>query len=75
MDPEAFVRCLSKNHMKIGQTEQAKMIEKLKDQSGQVNYKDFLKFSYLADLFKNQSRLEYAMKEADKDEQGTITVA
>ena len=39
-----------------------------------VNYKDFLKFSYLTHLFINHCMLEHAMNEKDSEDSGQITV-
>ena len=67
MDSEQFIRALSKNHMKLGQTEVSTLISKLKNEMDQINYKEFLKFSYLCHLFSNHMKLEEAMREADKE--------
>ena len=40
-----------------------------------VNYKDFLKFSYLFQLYKNHMQLELDLKSLDEDGKGLITVA
>ena len=71
---EAFIRCLSKKHMKIGPTEMDKLCENLKTEGDMVSYKDFLKYSYLCHLYLNQTELEYAMREVDNNS-GMITVA
>lgn len=39
-----------------------------------VNYRDFLKFSYLFQLYKNQLQLEIDLKKLDKQGKGLITV-
>ena len=75
LDSESFVRCLSKNHMKIGENEKAKLIENLKSDHASVNYKDFLKYSYLAHLYLNHTKLEYAMRESDTEGKDQILVA
>lgn len=66
LDGEMFIRCLSKNAMKMGPAEQEKLIETLKEEgSDEVNYQDFLKFSYLTHLFMNHCLLEHAMRDKD----------
>lgn len=66
MDSEMFVRCLSKNHMKIGPAQLETLLKTLQEEkTGSVNYKDFLKFSYLTHLFRNHCMLEHAMRDAD----------
>lgn len=39
-----------------------------------VNYGDFLKFSYLFQLYKNQLQLEIDLKTLDQEGKGLITV-
>lgn len=41
----------------------------------QINYKEFLKYSYLCHLFFNHLKLEEAMREADQENGDQITVA
>lgn len=65
MDSEKFVRCLSKNHMKFGDHEREGLVTKLQNEMNQVNYQDFLKYSFLCHLFFNHMMLEDAMREAD----------
>lgn len=78
MDSEQFVRCLSKNHMKLGPAQLNKLLEKLSD-SGQaelkVDYRNFLKYSYLAHLFINHVLLATNMRDTDQSGSGQITVA
>lgn len=75
MDSEKFVRCLSKNHMKIGVQEQLSLVSKLKNEMDQINYQDFLKYSFLCHLFFNHLMLEDSLREADQAGEGQITVA
>ena len=42
---------------------------------GQVNYKDFLKFSYLCLMYLNHFDLEFQLRELDKEKKGLVTVA
>lgn len=43
-----FIRCLSGSLMKVTENEVGKLIEELdKGKTGQVNYHEFLKYSYL----------------------------
>ena len=48
LDSDSFRRCLSLSHMKVTDNEVESLLKELDPQnSGQVNYRDFLKFSYL----------------------------
>jgi Ca2+-binding EF-hand superfamily protein len=45
---DEFIRCLSLSNMKCTEREVAKLVEELdRENSGLVNYNEFLKFSYL----------------------------
>ena len=46
-----------------------------KEKINQVNYIDFLKFSYLFQLYKNHMQLENDLKELDAEKTGLITVS
>jgi len=51
------------------------LLEKMdKEKLNSVNYKDFLKYSYLCHMYINYSKLEYEMKQLDKENKGLITV-
>jgi Ca2+-binding EF-hand superfamily protein len=73
---DAFVKCLSQAQMKVTDREVAKLIEEL-DQTatGKVNYKDFLKYSYLCTMYLKHFSLEIMLIELDKEKKGLITVA
>lgn len=72
---DQFVRCLSQTHMKLSDREVQVLLEKMdKEKLNTVNYKDFLKFSYLCHMYINYSKLEYEMKQLDKENKGLITV-
>lgn len=47
-----FVRCLSTSQMKVTESEVQTLVQELdKDGMGQVNYQDFLKYSYLCQMY------------------------
>mmetsp|Transcript_4165 Transcript_4165/g.6196 ORF Transcript_4165/g.6196 Transcript_4165/m.6196 type:complete len:141 (+) Transcript_4165:1028-1450(+) len=76
LDPEPFLRCLSKTHMKIGEHEMTTVMSQLSAEGEKpVNYMDFLKYSYLCHMYLNHYKLEMALKELDKDKKGLVTVS
>jgi Ca2+-binding EF-hand superfamily protein len=62
--------------MKVTDREVEKLIEQLdQENQGKINYKDFLKFSYLAQLYLNHLKLEMMLTQMDSDKRGLVTVA
>lgn len=62
--------------MKITDREVQKLIEELdQSQTGKVNYKDFLKYSYLCTMYLKHFNLEIMLNDLDKEKKGLITVA
>ena len=74
---DQFIRCLSKCQMKFMDDEVENLIDTIvnKEKINQVNYIDFLKFSYLFQLYKNHMQLENDLKELDAEKTGLITVS
>ena len=76
MTNDEFVRCLSSANMKSTEKQVEKLITDLdQENQGKVNYKDFLKFSYLCHMYKNHYELELMLNQLDKDGKGLVTVA
>jgi Ca2+-binding EF-hand superfamily protein len=72
---DAFVRCLSQSQMKVTDREVAKLIEELDAaHTGKINYRDFLKYSYLCTIYLKHFNLEIMLNELDKEKKGLITV-
>ena len=62
--------------MKITDREVQKLIEELdQTKTGKVNYKDFLKYSYLCTMYLKHFNLEIMLNETDKEKKGFVTVA
>lgn len=62
--------------MKVTDREVQKLVEQLdQENQGKVNYKDFLKYSYLSQLYLNHFKLEMMLHELDTDNKGLVTVA
>ena len=51
------------------------MAELDQDKTGSINYKEFLKYSYLCHMYLNHYRLELILKELDVGKKGLITVS
>ena len=52
------------------------MIEELDEtKAGKVNYKDFLKYSYLCTMYLKHFSLEVMLNDLDTEKKGLITVA
>jgi len=62
--------------MKMTDREAQKLIEELDStKTGKVNYKDFLKYSYLCTMYLKHFNLETMLNEMDEKKQGFVTVA
>mmetsp|Transcript_4166 Transcript_4166/g.6200 ORF Transcript_4166/g.6200 Transcript_4166/m.6200 type:complete len:133 (+) Transcript_4166:1039-1437(+) len=71
-----FLRCLSKQYVRLTEREQDEILKALDaSNQGSVNYMDFLKYSYLCHMYLNHYKLEMALKELDKDKKGLVTVS
>lgn len=74
-----FVRCLSASDMKLTDRDVDTLIKEMEksDASGEgkVNYKDFLKYSYLCLMYLNHFDLELQLKELDSEKIGLVKVA
>jgi Ca2+-binding EF-hand superfamily protein len=70
------MRCLSKAYMKVSDREVEILVKEL-DQSGagHINYKDFLKYTYLCHMYLNHFKLEMILNDLDIEKKGLITVA
>ena len=65
------MRCLSQSDMKVSDREVELLIKELEqDKSGQINYKDFLKYSYLCHMYLNHFKLEMVLNDLDKEKKG-----
>lgn len=61
--------------MKVTDNEVQLLIQELdKEQQGMINYKEFLKYSYLSHMFIMQIALEGELNQADSDNKGLVTV-
>lgn len=59
IDSNTFVRCLSSSQMKLTEREVEKLIQELDtENTGKINYQEFLKYSYLVQMYLNHLRLE-----------------
>lgn len=75
MDNDSFKRCLSQSHMKVTENEVEKLLEELDpNKAGKVNYKEFLKYSYLCQMFIKHLTLEYMLTQQDTTQKGLVTV-
>lgn len=62
--------------MKISDRESQELVKQLDEMNqGQVNYKDFLKYSYLCEMYLKHYNLELLLTNEDKEKKGLITVA
>jgi len=62
--------------MKVTDSEVKELVDELdREGAGQVNYKDFLKYSYLCQMFISHLELENILTALDHDKQGLISVA
>ena len=59
LSSEEFIRCLSESEMKFAKDEVDRLIKEIteKENYSNVNYKEFLKHSYLYQLYKNHAQL------------------
>jgi len=70
-----FLRCLSKQYVRLTEREQDEILKALDaSNQGSVNYMDFLKYSYLCHLYINHYKLEMLLQKVDKEGRGMITV-
>ncbi len=61
--------------MKVTDREVEVLVEQMeKDKLNMVNYKDFLKYSYLCKMYFNHMKLEIELKQLDSTNKGMITV-
>lgn len=73
---EDFKRCLSNSMMKVTENEVEVLLSELDaEKTGQVNYQEFLKYSYLCNLYIQHLNLEYQLSALDEDNKGLVTVA
>ena len=72
-----FIRCLSRSNMKCTEREVQILVSELDvEKTGNVNYSEFLKFSYLSQMFIYHFKLELMLREMDKEEnKGLIMVS
>ena len=76
MKNEDFMRCLSQSQMKVTESDVASLVAELdSDKTGQVNYQDFLKYSYLCQMFISHFELQNLLTSMDDEQKGLITVA
>ena len=62
--------------MKLTEREVQKLIEELdQEKTGSINYQEFLKYSYLVQMYLNHLRLEHMLNDMDVSKKGLITVA
>lgn len=62
-----FIRCLSKSNMKCSVREVQELVSELdNDNTGQVNYEEFLKYSYLCQMYIYHYQLELMLFEIDQ---------
>lgn len=62
--------------MKCTEREVQKLVEELdKEQTGNVNYSEFLKYSYLCQMYIYHYNLEFRINEFDSEKKGMVTVA
>ena len=76
LESDKFIRCLSKCQMKFTDGEVDRLIDEIikKEKQPTVNYRDFLKYSYLFQLFKNHLQLQLDLNKLDTEGKGLITV-
>ena len=61
--------------MKVTDSEVQELIKELdRENSGRVNYQEFLKFSYLCQMFLQHLNLEHLLFSLDEGNKGLITV-
>lgn len=54
-----FIRCLSRSKMKCTEREVEKLVSELDtSNTGQVNYREFLKYSYMCSMYINHFKLQ-----------------
>jgi|TARA_B110000285_G_C15083410_1_gene594798 Ca2+-binding EF-hand superfamily protein len=71
-----FRRCISKAEMKVEDRELNTLIEELdSEKKGQINYQEFLKYSYLSAMYLQHGRLRSELDRNDTQQKGLITVA
>ena len=62
--------------MKVSEREVELLFKELDDSnSGQINYKDFLKYTYLCHMYLNHYKLEIILNDLDVEKKGLITVS
>lgn len=62
--------------MKVTDSEVRELVTELdRENTGQVNYVDFLKYSYLCQMFISHLELEHILTSLDEEKQGLISVA
>ena len=62
--------------MKCTEREVKKLVEELdKEQTGTVNYNEFLKYSYLCQMYIYHYNLEFRINEIDTEKKGMVSVA
>lgn len=70
-----FIRCLSRSNMKCTEREVMKLVEELdKEQTGNVNYANFLKYSYLSQMYIYHFKLESLLVQSDTQGKGLVSV-
>jgi Ca2+-binding EF-hand superfamily protein len=59
VNSDDFIRCLSRSQMKCTEREVMQLVEELdKAKTGEVNYNEFLKFSYMCQMYIYHFKLE-----------------
>ena len=62
--------------MKVTDSEVKELVTELdRDSSGKVNYHDFLKYSFLCQMYISHLELENILTSLDEEKQGLISVA
>ena len=62
--------------MKVEDRELDKLVEELDTEgNGKINYKEFLKYSYLSAMYIQHGNLKLQLEQADEGKKGLITVA
>lgn len=62
--------------MKVSDREVEILVKELDNTgAGHINYKDFLKYTYLCHMYLNHYKLELILNDLDKEKKGLITVS